>query len=358
MPEPQPGARPADGRTPGPELDDAPAVADESTSPPVPPDQPATPGPAGDPRPSPPPGPQPEPTAQEPAAQPEPTAQETRRPSPSRRPRNRRPNRQRPPGVRGPARPHSPGAQGPGGADGPGQVGGSPAAPTVVPAPPLERVRARSLRRCRAGRAWGESAEPTPPPPLPRGSRPSTARLSIPGPGWSTGGWDLPLRRTAPAASDEAVTTRRPRRHGSGPGLPHRRSERTRPRRRRPPGSARLSDVARLPGTDLPGAAGPPGAAGTSPPSGLSTDAAHPRRPPAGAEAAPGPPVRHAAAWRPCRAGRPPRGTCRCRCADVAAGRGSCCSPWPAAVAAPPTTGSRSRPSTRSRPHFPRRWTT
>ncbi|MCG5439760.1 hypothetical protein PSH25_004255, partial [Micromonospora sp. PSH25] len=46
MPEPQPGARPADGSTPGAKPERDPAVADEPTSPPVPPDQPDQPEPA------------------------------------------------------------------------------------------------------------------------------------------------------------------------------------------------------------------------------------------------------------------------------------------------------------------------
>ncbi|MGC4750254.1 hypothetical protein ACLQ28_31995 [Micromonospora sp. DT201] len=43
MPEPQPGARPADGSTPGAEPDRDPAAADEPTAPPVPSDQPEPP---------------------------------------------------------------------------------------------------------------------------------------------------------------------------------------------------------------------------------------------------------------------------------------------------------------------------
>ncbi|MEU8155454.1 hypothetical protein AB0B94_17470 [Micromonospora sp. NPDC048986] len=62
MPEPQPGARPADGSNPGAEPERDPAVADEPTSPPVPSDQPEPPD-------------QPEPSDQpEPPDQPEPAA--------------------------------------------------------------------------------------------------------------------------------------------------------------------------------------------------------------------------------------------------------------------------------------------
>ncbi|MFF0318529.1 hypothetical protein ACFYPH_28305 [Micromonospora sp. NPDC005252] len=192
MPEPQPGARPADGRTPGPEPDDAPAVADESTSPPVPPDHPAAPD-------------QPEPTAQEPtaqepaaqeaAAQPEPTAQE--------------PAAQPEPTAQEPAAQPEPTAQ---------EAAAQPAASADSPAPrwsgsapvppPLPRRR-----------AWGESAEPTPPPPLPE--QPPEHRTPVdPWAGVDTGGWDLPSAELPPLPPTLDYPAPPSTRQWSGPPAP------------------------------------------------------------------------------------------------------------------------------------------
>ncbi|MGC4821945.1 hypothetical protein [Micromonospora sp. DT63] len=186
MPEPQPGARPADGRTPGPEPDDAPAVADESTSPPVPPDHPAGPD-------------QSEPTAQEPTAQPEPTAQE---------PAARKPAAQPEPTAQEPAAQPEPTAQEP----------AAPAASADSPAPrwsgsapvppPLPRRR-----------AWGESAEPTPPPPLPE--QPPEHRTPVdPWAGVDTGGWDLPSAELPPLPPTLDYPAPPSTRQWSGPPAP------------------------------------------------------------------------------------------------------------------------------------------
>ena len=139
MPEPQPGARPADGSTPGAEPDHDSAVADEPTSPPVPPDQPETPDQPESPD-------QPQATEQtESTAEPEPTGD--------------------------PASTDSPAAAA---VPAPRWSGSAP-----VP-PPLPRRR-----------GWGESAEPTPPPPVP--VEPPEHRTPVdPWAGVDTGGWDLP----------------------------------------------------------------------------------------------------------------------------------------------------------------------
>ncbi|MET8123119.1 hypothetical protein [Micromonospora sp. NPDC005189] len=138
MPEPQPGARPADGSTPGAEPDRDPATADEPTSPPVPPDQP------------------------EPSAQPEPSTQPTAadQPEPSDQPE--------------PATAEAPA---------PRWSGSAP-----VP-PPLPRRP-----------AWGESAEPTPPPPVSVGP-PEDQTPVDPWAGVDTGGWDLPSAELPPLPS-------------------------------------------------------------------------------------------------------------------------------------------------------------
>ncbi|WP_269640374.1 hypothetical protein [Micromonospora chokoriensis] len=124
MPEPQPGARPADGSTPGAEPERDPAVADEPTSPPVPSDQP-------------------DPSNQsEPPDQPEPAAT-AEVPAP--------------------------------------RWSGSASVPPPLPRRP----------------AWGESAEPTPVPPVPV-SPPEHQTPVDPWAGVDTGGWDLPSAELPP----------------------------------------------------------------------------------------------------------------------------------------------------------------
>ncbi|MFI6237333.1 hypothetical protein ACIBD9_27540 [Micromonospora sp. NPDC050784] len=146
MPEPQPGARPADGSTPGAEPERDRAVADEPTSPPVPPDQP-------DPsdQPDPPDEPEPAATAEVPA---------------------------------------------------PRWSGSAP-----VP-PPLPR---RS--------AWGESAEPTPPPPVSVGP-PEHQTPVDPWAGVDTGGWDLPSAELPPLPPTMPYPTPPATRQWSGPPAP------------------------------------------------------------------------------------------------------------------------------------------
>ncbi|MDG9678682.1 hypothetical protein [Micromonospora sp. DH14] len=145
MPDPQPGARPADGSTPGTEPERDPAVADEPTSPPVPPTQPEPP------------------TRPEPSDQPETPDQ----PEPS-----DRSDQPKPPGEPEPAATAEVPA--------PRWSGSAP-----VP-PPLPR---------RA--AWGESAEPTPVPPVPVGP-PEDQTPVDPWAGVDTGGWDLPSAELPP----------------------------------------------------------------------------------------------------------------------------------------------------------------
>ena len=266
MPEPKPGARPADGSTPGAEPERDPAVADEPTSPPVPSDQPEPPGPAG-------------------------TLGPAGTPGPAGTCRDR----------------GGPGAQverfGP---------GATAAAPTT---------RLGRVGRADPSPAGGRRAAGAPDPGRPVGRR-GHRRL---GPA---------LRRTAPAAADDVVPDAA--------------------------GHPAVVRAARFPGRIAPGTAAgrperPPGhrAHGAGP-----TRCRHPRRRRCRrcrSSAGAGDPPRHRR-HRP--DGRPRRGTCRSRSADDAAGRGCCCSRWPAAVAAPPTTGSRSRPSTRRAPRCPSRSTT
>ncbi|MET7881066.1 hypothetical protein ABZS52_29550 [Micromonospora profundi] len=152
MPEPQPGARPADGSTPGAEPDHDPAVADEPTSPPVPPKQPE-------------PSDQPAPTD-------EPQATDQARPT---------------------DQPQAPDQPGP--TDQPGTPG-SAAETEDVPAPrwsgsapvppPLPRRP-----------AWGASVEPTPPPPPPD-EAPEHRTPVDPWAGVDTGGWHLPSAELPP----------------------------------------------------------------------------------------------------------------------------------------------------------------
>ncbi|MEV1112133.1 hypothetical protein AB0I95_26350 [Micromonospora sp. NPDC049751] len=219
MPEPQPGARPADGRTPGPRPDDAPAVADESTSPPVPPNQPAAPdGPEPPVEPTaaapaeaatPEPAAKPDPTAKEPAAEPDPTAQKpaaepdptAQKPAAGPDPTAKEPAAEPEPADKPEPHPTSPApAAETRPAAGPEptareRVGGGPDSPAAPPAPRWSGsapVPPALPRR----RAWGESAEPTPPP-LPE--QPLEHRTPVdPWAGVDTGGWDLPSAELPP----------------------------------------------------------------------------------------------------------------------------------------------------------------
>ncbi|MEV1316272.1 hypothetical protein AB0J14_09330 [Micromonospora arborensis] len=155
MPEPQPGARPADGNTPGAEPDRAPAAADEPTSPPVPSDQPA------------------------PSAQPEP-----------------------------PTRPETP--------DQPAPSDQSEAAATAEAPAPRWSGSAPVPPPLPRRPAWGESAEPTPPPPLPVGS-PEHQTPVDPWAGVDTGGWDLPSAELPPLPPTVPYPTPPATRQWSGP---------------------------------------------------------------------------------------------------------------------------------------------
>ncbi|MEW2146474.1 hypothetical protein AB0869_27045 [Micromonospora vinacea] len=153
MPEPQPGARPADGSTPGAEPERDPAVADEPTSPPVPPDQPE-------------PSDQPDPPDRpEPPDQPEPAATAEVPPAP--------------------------------------RWSGSAPVP-----PPLPRRQ-----------AWGESAEPTPPPPVAVGP-PEHQTPVDPWAGVDTGGWDLPSAELPPLPPTMSYPPPPDTRQWSGPPAP------------------------------------------------------------------------------------------------------------------------------------------
>ncbi|MFF5057164.1 hypothetical protein ACFY1S_28645 [Micromonospora sp. NPDC000663] len=170
MPEPQPGARPADGSTPGTEPERDPAVADEATSPPVPPDQP------------------------DPSDQP-------------------RPSDQRDP------------ADSPAAADAPAEQGAEPtaaeagtAATAEAPAPrwsgsapvppPLPRRQ-----------GWGASTEPTPPPPVTH--EPPEHRTPVdPWAGVDTGGWDLPSAELPPLPPTLAYPPPPSTRQWPGPPAP------------------------------------------------------------------------------------------------------------------------------------------
>ncbi|MGI5523347.1 hypothetical protein ACQEUX_20785 [Micromonospora sp. CA-259024] len=200
MPEPQPGARPADGSTPGAEPDLDPAAADEPTSPAVPPDQPQ---PATQPEPA----AQPEPaTRQEPAAQPEPATRQE--------PATRLEHSTQPTALSQPAPAAGPTA--------PGRTEPSaqpePAATAEVPAPkwtgsapvppPLPRRP-----------VWGESAEPTPPPPVPVGP-PEHQTPVDPWAGVDTGGWDLPSAELPPLPPTVPYPAPPATRQWSGPPAP------------------------------------------------------------------------------------------------------------------------------------------
>ncbi|MFG2050926.1 hypothetical protein ACGFIW_26275 [Micromonospora sp. NPDC048935] len=154
MPEPQPGARPADGNTPGAAPDRDPASADEPASPPVPPNQPAPPD-------------QPE-ASDQPAPPDQPGVSD--QPAP-------------------PTQPQSPDQPAASGRPEPATTAETPAprwsGSAPVP-PPLPRRR-----------VWGESAEPTPPPPTPVGP-PEHQTPVDPWAGVDTGGWDLPSAELPP----------------------------------------------------------------------------------------------------------------------------------------------------------------
>ncbi|MFC5926984.1 hypothetical protein [Micromonospora vulcania] len=244
MPEPQPGAgRPADGSTPGSEPDRDPAVVDEPTSPPVPPDQPqpsAQPQPMAQPQPTAQPdsSAQPEPPAQpdsstqpEPPAQPdssappEPSAQPFPQPGPPAQPEpsaqsdsSAPPEPSAQPGSsdqpEAPSRPQSPGQPEPP-TEQAGSAADSPAATEPVPAPrwsgsapvppPLPRRR-----------AWGESDEPTPPPPAP--AEPPEHRTPVdPWAGVDTGSWDLSHAELPPLPPTLPYPTPPATRQWSGP---------------------------------------------------------------------------------------------------------------------------------------------
>ncbi|MEV4498343.1 hypothetical protein AB0J84_21935 [Micromonospora arborensis] len=165
MPEPQPGARPADGSTPGAEPDRDPAAADEPTSPPVPSDQP------------------------EPSAQPE-------------KPDQPAPSAQSEP----PTRPEKPDQPAPSDQSAAAATAEAPAprwsGSAPVP-PPLPRRP-----------AWGESAEPTPPPPV---GSPEHQTPVDPWAGVDTGGWDLPSAELPPLPPTVPYPTPPATRQWSGP---------------------------------------------------------------------------------------------------------------------------------------------
>ncbi|MEH1168207.1 hypothetical protein V6V47_22755 [Micromonospora sp. CPCC 205539] len=190
MPEPQPGAgRPDDGSTPGTEPDRDPAVADESASPSVPPEQP-------DPSDQPQPSDRPEPPTDQ-------TADPADGPGPADEPR--------PTHDSGPADEPRP-------ADGPAADGTAEAATAAAPAPkwsgsapvppPLPRRR-----------AWGESAEPTPPQPIP--AQPPEHQTPVdPWAGVDTGSWDLPHAELPPLPPTLSYPTPPQTRQWSGPPAP------------------------------------------------------------------------------------------------------------------------------------------
>ncbi|MDG4783323.1 hypothetical protein O7614_27060 [Micromonospora sp. WMMD961] len=164
MPEPQPGARPADGSTPGTEPDRDPAAGEKPTSPPVPSDQPE---------------PSTQPTA---ADQPEPstrpTAAETPEPSDQ-------PEAAATEDVPAP------------------RWSGSASVPPPLPRRP----------------AWGESAEPTPPQPVPVGL-PEHQTPVDPWAGVDTGGWDLPSAELPPLPPTTPYPVPPTTRQWSGPPAP------------------------------------------------------------------------------------------------------------------------------------------
>ncbi|MEU7971109.1 hypothetical protein AB0B48_03620 [Micromonospora sp. NPDC049089] len=161
MPETQPGAQPADGSTPGAEPERDRTVADEPTSPPVPPEQPE---PSDQPDPSDLPEPSDHSDQPEPPDQPEPA-----------------------PASEVPA---------------PRWSGSAP-----VP-PPLPRRQ-----------AWGESAEPTPFPPVAAGP-PEDQTPVDPWAGVDTGGWDLPSAELPPLPPTMSYPTPPDTRQWSGPPAP------------------------------------------------------------------------------------------------------------------------------------------
>ena len=311
MPEPPAGSRPAGrrehpGRGAGPEIRRSPT---SRASPPVPSDQPATAR-----------------TRRRRTARPDPTPEPpagTERRTTGRRTGPRTPDHAAtPPTAAG----RPPGD--PGGAGRPRWTG--PARTSAAP----------------ARRAWGESAEPTPPRRCPSGP------AGAPDPGRPVGRAWTPAAGTCPPPSCPRPARRRcryptpPATRPVAPGRPPRplppapppraAGGRTRRRRRsRRPGSR----AGRRPGRSSP----PPRRRPPPPDAGPAAEAA----PPAGEPTAP--PAGAAARL----AGRP-RGTSPVpvrRAAPLAVAAAA--HRWPAAAAAPPTTGSRSRPSTRPAPALP-----
>ncbi|MET8351988.1 MULTISPECIES: hypothetical protein [unclassified Micromonospora] len=207
MPEPQPGAgRPADGSTPGTEPDRDPAVADEPTSRSVPPEQP---DPSDEPEAPHQPDPSDEPEAPhrpQPPDQPDPPTEQAG-------------------GADAAESPSATAADLPATAiDLPGTAAESPAtaaesAATDAVPPPRWSGSAPVPPPLPRRRAWGESAEPTPPPPLP--DEPPEHRTPVdPWAGVDTSGWELshvelpPLPPTLPYPAPPAT------RQWSGPPAP------------------------------------------------------------------------------------------------------------------------------------------
>ena len=180
MPEPQPGARPADGSTPGAEPERDPAVADEPASPPVPSDQPA------------------------PSAQPETPDQ----PAPSARPEPRRgPNPDQP----------APSEQ-------PEAATAEAPAPRWSGSAPVPPPAATPTRVGRVGRAD--------PAPAGLGRAAGAPDAVDPWAGVDTGGWDLPSAELPPLPPTMPYPTPPATRQWSGPPAAAR-SGRTRCRARR-----------------------------------------------------------------------------------------------------------------------------
>nr|WP_247662570.1 hypothetical protein [Micromonospora sp. U21] len=208
MPEPQPGAgRPADGSTPGTEPDRDPRVADEPTSRPVPPDQPdLSDQPEAPRRPQPPDQPEP-PTDQAGGA-------DVAGPGPADEPR---PNDG--PAPAGLA--ESPTATA---VDSPATAADSPAvaaesAATAAVPPPRWSGSAPVPPPLPRRRAWGESAEPTPPPALP--DEPPEHRTPVdPWAGVDTSGWDLPHAELPPLPPTMPYPAPPATRQWSGPSAP------------------------------------------------------------------------------------------------------------------------------------------
>ncbi|MEU8425108.1 hypothetical protein AB0C15_29980 [Micromonospora sp. NPDC048835] len=200
MPEPQPGARPADGSTPGAESERDPVVADEPTSPPVPPNKPEPPDQPDTPD-------QPDPSDKTvPPYQPDPLDQ----PQPAAN-------------TEVPDQPEAAST-----AEAPAPP--KPAATAEIPDPPQPAATAEVPAPRWSGSApvppplprrsaWGESAEPTPAPPVPFGP-PEHQTPVDPWAGVDTGGWELPSAELPALPPTMSYPTPPDTRQWSGPPAP------------------------------------------------------------------------------------------------------------------------------------------